>query len=96
MKYNERYLAEGTLFSDKFKENMDMVYYAFAVPQEDGTLALNTTYINEVMKLKAYGLRVTLVIDGANAAPLKAMVKLCNDDLERAKFVENIVKLVTT
>ena len=96
MKYNERYLAEGTLFSDKFKENMDMVYYAFAVPQEDGTLALNTTYINEVMKLKAYGIRVTLVIDGANAAPLKAMVKLCNDDLTRAKFVENIVKLVTT
>ena len=95
-KYNERYLSEGTLFSDKFKENMDMVYYAFAVPQEDGTLTINTTYIEEVMALKNYGIRVTMVIDGANSAPLKAMVKLCNNASTRATFVRNILNLVTT
>ena len=95
-KYSERYNSEGTLFSDKFKENMDLVYYAFAVPQTDGTLTINTTYIEEVMKLKNDGIRVTLVIDGANSAPLKAMVKLCDDDTTRAKFVRNILDLVTT
>ena len=95
-KYNERYLSDGTLFSDKFKENMDMVYYAFAVPQSDGTLTINTTYIEEVMKLKNHGIRVTVVIDGANAAPLKAMVKLCDNETTRAKFVRNILDIVTT
>ncbi len=93
-KYNERYLTDGTLFSDKFKENMDMLYYAFAIPQEDGTLTINSTYIKEVMELKNHGVRVLLVIDGANNAPLKAMVKLCNDETTRAKFVQNILDIV--
>ena len=95
-KYNERYLSDGTLFSDKFRENMNMVYYAFAVPQSDGTLIINSTYIEEVMKLKNDGIRVTMVIDGANAAPLKAMVKLCDNPTTRATFVRNILDLVTT
>ena len=95
-KYSERYLSEQTLFSDKFKNNMDMVYYAFAIPQENGTLTLNTTYLEEVMELKNYGIRVLMVIDGANAAPLKAMVKICNDASKRAQFVNNILNLVKT
>ena len=95
-KYNERYLSDGTLFSDKFRENMNMVYYAFAVPQSDGTLTINSTYIEEVMKLKNDGIRVTMVIDGANAAPLKAMVKICDNPTTRATFVRNILDLVTT
>ena len=94
--YSERYKAEGTIFSNKFKENMDMLYYAFAIPQTDGTLTLNTTYIEEVMELKNHGIRVNLVIDGANSAPLKAMVKLCDDPATRKIFVSNIIKLVTT
>ncbi len=95
-KYSERYLKEQTLFSDKFKNNMNMVYYAFAVPQENGTLTLNTSYLEEIMELKNHGIRVLMVIDGANAAPLKAMVKLCDNSSTRATFIQNILNLVTT
>ena len=94
-KYSERYQKEQTLFSDKFKNNMDMVYYAFAIPQTDGTLTLNTTYLEEIIELKNHGIRVLMVIDGANAAPLKAMVKLCDNSSTRATFVQNILELVT-
>lgn len=94
-KNNERYLSEGTMFSDKFKENMNMIYYAFAIPQADGTLTLNTSYLDEVKKLKNSGIRVLLVIDGANKTPLQAMVQLCNDDTTRATFVNNIINMIT-
>lgn len=93
---NARYKTDGTLFSDKFRNNMDMVYYSFAVPQADGTLTLNTTYLNKVMELKNDGIRVLLVIDGANKTPLQAMVQLCNNDATRATFVNNIMELVKT
>ena len=92
---SQRYKDEGTLFSDKFKNNMDMVYYAFAIPQTSGQVTLNTQYISELMKLKKNGIRVLMVIDGANRAPLQAMVKLCNNDETRKTFVSNIVSLIT-
>ncbi len=95
-KYSERYMKEQTLFSDKFKSNMNMVYYAFAIPQENGTLTLNTTYLEEILELKNHGIRVLMVIDGANSAPLKAMVKLCDNASTRATFVKNILDLVKT
>lgn len=94
MNNSERYQTEGTMFSEKFRQNMDMVYYAFAVPQSDGTLTLNTTYLETVKQLKNDGIRVLLVVDGANKAPLQAMVQLCNDDSTRAVFVNNILKLI--
>lgn len=92
---NTRYLNEGTLFSDKFKKNMNMIYYAFAIPQADGTLTLDTRYLDEVKQLKNSGIRVLLVIDGANKTPLQAMVNLCNDDVTRATFVNNIINMIT-
>lgn len=95
-KYSERYKTEQTLFSNKFKNNMNMVYYAFAIPQTDGSLTLNTAYLEEIMELKNHGIRVLMVIDGANSAPLKAMVKLCDNASTRATFVKNILNLVTT
>ena len=95
MKWSTRYNNDKELFSTLFKENMDMVYYAFAIPQEDGTLTINTSLIEKVMELKNYGIRVNIVIDGANRAPLQAMVKLCNNDATRATFVNNIINIVT-
>lgn len=93
---SERYKEEGTMFSEKFRNNMDMVYYSFAVPQEDGSLTLNTKYIDTVNALKNDGIRTILVIDGANKAPLQAMVKLCDKDNTRKTFVDNIMDLVKT
>ena len=94
LKNNERYKQNGKVFSDKFKENADMVYYAFAIPQSNGTITLNTQYLEYLLELKNHGIRVLLVIDGANKAPLQAMVQLCNNDSTRKTFVDNIMKLV--
>lgn len=93
---SERYKTEGTMFSEKFRENMDMVYYAFAIPQSDGTLTINTKYIDTIMQLKKDGIRVLLVVDGANKAPLQAMVQLSDKDDTRKVFVDNIVSLIET
>ena len=93
---SNRYKEEGTIFSEKFRENMDMVYYAFANPQSDGTLSMSTTYLNKVLALKQDGIRVLLVINGAVSENLQAMVQLCDNDETRATFVENIMSLVTT
>ena len=94
LKNNQRYKENGTVFSDKFKANADMVYYAFAIPQSNGTVTLNTQYLDYLLELKNHGIRVLLVIDGANKAPLQAMVQLCNNDTTRKTFVDNIMKLV--
>lgn len=96
LKNNQRYLSDGTVFSEKFRSNADMVYYAFGIPQANGTVSLNTTYLDYLLELKNDGVRVLLVIDGANKAPLQAMVKLCNDDTTRKTFVDNIVNLIKT
>ena len=91
-----RYKAEGTMFSQKFRENMNMIYYAFGIPQANGTVTIDTTYLDVVKQLKNDGIRVLLVIDGANKAPLQAMVQLCNTDSTRKTFVDNIINLVKT
>lgn len=96
LRNNQRYLSDGSVFSEKFRENADMVYYAFGIPQSNGTVSLNTTYLDYLLDLKNDGVRVLLVIDGANKAPLQAMVKLCNDDTTRKTFVDNIVNLIKT
>ena len=40
LRNNERYLSDGSVFSEKFRENADMVYYAFGIPQSNGTVSL--------------------------------------------------------
>ena len=93
---NQRYQTNQTMFSNLFKEKMNMIYYAFGIPQENGTVSLNTTYLDTVKQLKNDGIRVLLVIDGANSSALEAMVKLCNSDTTRQTFVNSIISLITT
>lgn len=94
---SERYISSGQIFSDKVKNGIDMIYYAFAVPQDaTGNITLDTKYLSQVMELHSYGVRVLLVIDGANTAPLKAMTVACNGDMTRKNFVDNVMNLVKT
>ena len=93
-RHSERYLQEGTLFSTKFKENMDMLYYAFASPQADGSVGLSDVYINEVMALKDSGIRVLMVIGGVSKTNLQALTTCSADDTMRAKLVKSILDLV--
>ena len=97
MANSERYKSSNQLFSDAFKSKMDMCYYSFAIPSDaSGNVTLDTKYLSRVMELHSYGIRVLLVIDGANAAPLKAMTVACNSDATRKTFVDNIMNLVKT
>lgn len=91
---SQRYKEENTLFSEKFRENMDMIYYAFAIAQADGTLTLNTTYLDRVLELKNDGIRVLMVIDGVNKGSLNAMVALSDKDDTRKVFVDNIMGMI--
>ena len=51
--YNERYKLDGTIFSETTKEALDIVYYAFVVPNADGSCYLtDTSYLEEVKELK--------------------------------------------
>lgn len=93
-KYSTRYASTNELFSDKFKAGYDFVYYAFAIPNLDGTLSINETYIDRVMALKAYGIRVTFVIDGANSGALKNLVRVCDNQKTRATFIQNICNML--
>lgn len=94
---SKRYADSGQLFSDTFKNNMDMCYYSFAIPVDGaGNITLDTKYLDKVMELHSYGIRVLLVIDGANLAPLQAMTVACNNDATRKTFVDNIMNLVKT
>lgn len=94
MNNSTRYLSSKELFSDKFKANFDMAYYAFANPNSDGSLTINTKYLNKVLALRSEGIRVLIVINGAVKESLQAMVKLSNDDTTRKIFVNNILDLV--
>ncbi len=92
--YSSRYKQEGTLFSQKFKDNMDMIYYAFATPYSDGSVSISDTQLPEVMELKNSGIRVLMVIGGVSSDNLKALTVLSNNDDTRAKLVNNILALV--
>lgn len=92
--YSQRYKQENTLFSEKFKNGFDFLYYAFAIPEIDGTITLNDSYMSEVIKLKNNNIRLSLVIDGANASALENLVQVCNDTTLRAKFINSIMDTV--
>ena len=91
---SERYIKETTLFSDKFKANMDMVYYSFAYPSIDGTVSISDSVLGEVMELKNSGIRVLVVINGVDTTHLQALATCSNDDTLRAKLVSNIISIV--
>ena len=93
-KYSQRYIQEGTLFSQKFKDNMDMIYYAFASPYSDGTVGLSDTLLPQLIELKNSGIRVLMVIGGVSSDNLRALTVLSNQDDTRAKLVKSILDLV--
>ena len=92
--HSERYKREGTLFSEKFKNNMDMLYYAFAYPSSDGTVSFTGSSMSEVMNLRNYGIRVIIVIAGVSSSNLQALTICSDNDTLRQKLVNNILKMV--
>lgn len=96
-KYSDRYLEEGTLFSEKAKEVLDIVYYAFANLDEAGNITLaNYDILNDLRALKANDVRIVMCIAGVSSTGSKYFTAITKDDAKRAKFINNIVKTVET
>ena len=65
--YNERYKLDGTIFSETTKEALDIVYYAFVVPNADGSCYLtDTSYLEEVKELKNHNVRIVACVNGVS------------------------------
>ena len=93
--YSSRYKTEKTLFSDKAKEVLDIVYYAFAIPAADGTISIsNISTFNEVIKIREAGVRVVLSINGVSADTYNAFNTITKDATLISKFVKNAMDLV--
>ncbi len=94
-RYNERYLKEGTYFSLDTKETLDIVYYAFMVPYSDGTVSFqNTSYIEEVKKLKEHDVRILGCVNGVGRDTSQAFKTITADATLRKKFINNLMDLV--
>ncbi len=91
---NQEYIKTGSYFSETFINGVDIVYYAFARPNENGTASITGTYLKDVLKLREEGVKVLFSVDGANADSLKNLVNSCAEPESRAKFVKSIVASV--
>ncbi len=96
------YVYTGTYNShpvdDILLDTADIIYLAFATPNEDGTLIVDTDYLNKLDKFQAKaqekGVRISLVIGGAEAYATR-FAKIAADDTARAIFVDEIVNYIT-
>ena len=94
-KYNSRYQTNQTFFSDEAKETLDLVYYAFASPNSDGTLTLDSTsYVKYVTALKENDVRVLVSLNGATTTEQINFYNITNDDTLLNTFINNICDLV--
>ncbi len=93
--YNERYLKDGTLFSETTKETLDIIYYSFITINANGTCQLdNAMYVDEVLKLKDYNVRVVASVNGVNQASCQNFMDITADSTKRKNFVQNLLNLV--
>lgn len=93
--YNERYQKNKTIFSETTKETLDIIYYAFITINADGTCQIdNPTYLQEVLALKNYNVRIVGSVNGVSSTSCKYFMDLTKDETKRKKFVNNLMNLV--
>lgn len=93
--YSDRYKEEGTLFSEKSKQVLDIIYYAFATIDGEGNVYLSETKtLSQIMDLKNYNTRVVLCIAGVSTEASKNFTTICADNTKRAYFVTNLMNMV--
>lgn len=95
LNYSQRYKEEGTLFSEKARDVLNILYYAFATPTENGDVYLSDlNVLDQLMKLKEDNVRIVMSIAGVSATASTIFKNLTADSTKRTKFVNNIVNLV--
>lgn len=94
-RYNTRYLKDGTIFSSTTKDILDIVYYAFITINADGTCQIaDTSYLDEVRKLRENNVRIIASINGVSSESCKNFRNITADANLRKKFVNNLMDLV--
>lgn len=92
---SDRYMKEKTIFSEKAKEVLDIVYYAFAYVDNGGNLLLgDESVLPEMMELKKHNVRIVLVINGVSAQYSQIFKNLTSLANTRLKFINNIMDTV--
>lgn len=94
-KYNDRYVSEKTLFSETTKETLDIVYYAFIVPTSTGGVSFqDTTYLEEVKRLREHNVRILGCVNGVGSSTSQAFKTITASPTLRATFINNLMNLV--
>lgn len=94
-KYNDRYVAEKTLFSETTKETLDIIYYAFIVPSSNGTVSFqDTSYLDEVRQLRNHNVRIIGCVNGVGSGTSQAFKTITASPTLRATFINNLMNLV--
>lgn len=93
--YSTRYKQEKTLFSNKAKEALDIVYYAFGHLDGSGNIKLSDeNIVQELIKMKEYNVRNILCLAGVDTAGSKYFTLVTADETLRKNFVNNIMDFV--
>mgnify|MGYP003290739478 CR=1 FL=1 len=90
--YSDRYKQEQTLFSEKAKQALDIIYYSFITPTSTGECSIYTpSYAPLINELKNYNVRVIASINGVSADTAKVFVDCCKTDALAADFAKRLV-----
>lgn len=93
--YSERYKQEKTLFSDKAKEVLDIIYFAFGHIDSNGNITLSDPgIVPELNKLKENDVRVLVSIAGISTEGSNIFANLTSDETKLKNFVNNIMNLI--
>ena len=92
--YNPRYIENKTLFSDKAKDVLDILYYAFGNVNSKGDIIINDlNVLPELRKLKQNNVRILISIAGISSEGSGIIANLTKDD-KISLFVKNIMDTV--
>lgn len=93
--YSERYKQEKTLFSDKAKEVLDIIYFAFGHIDSNGNITLSDPgIVPELNKLKENDVRILVSIAGISTEGSNIFANLTTDETKLKNFVNNIMNLI--
>ncbi len=90
-----RYKEEKTLFSESTKQTLDILYYAFATTSNTGTISVSgTNYINEVMQLKDYNVRIIISLSGTSTETSRYFAKIGESFEDCQKYASDLMDIV--
>ena len=86
------------VFSDKVKEEIDIIYYAFANIDSNANVYVNTSsyqvIYKQLMELRQTGTRIVLCVSGVSGEACRNFRNICGSSSLRKVFVANLVNVM--